>query len=306
MTHSQQRDEQNTWAGCLLLLATVLVAFPAGVWISMWTAPLLLGLLGANSADVLKLAVGVVLCTPTVFTGLAFYFGGRALLRILGVRLTKPRQPCPDETRATELELGSYVLSQQPDRLIVHESSAERALGLIMNPLCGALFVGLFVALVRDPGGFGRGLLNEIGVIRFNAQGWPLAILGWTVSVAALVFFGVMAALCFRGFYRKLRFGRRHWIFDRSSDAFSYRTRIIRSLSSIEQTVLSEDRYYYVAFAPELPHTASELAFRGLREDLFVFSAQQDAEKFAAIVACFLRVDVRRGLARGSERRPST
>jgi hypothetical protein len=194
MTDSQEQDEQNTWAGCLLLLATVLIAFPAGVFVSMWVAAPLLGLLNANSPDFLKVAVVIVLCSPTVLTGLAFYFGVGALLRTLGIRLTKSRRPRrqrSSESPASELALGSYVLSQQPDRLRVTESPTEGTLSLIMNPLCGTLFGGLFLGLLRDPGGFGKGLVSEVGIIQFDPQGWPLAILGWMIALVAIVFFGV-------------------------------------------------------------------------------------------------------------------
>ena len=297
MTNSEVQDEQNTWAGCLLLLATVLVAFPTGVVISMRTAPPLLDLLGDNSPDFVKLAVGIVLYSPTVLTGLAFYFGAGALLRMLGVRLTRPRRFQKSglvAPAASQLTLGKYVLSQKPDRLLVRESDSEHAMDLIMSPLCGILFAVLFGFTVCRPSAIGKGLLTECGFMPLDPQSWLFVALAWIISSIAIAFFGVMMLLCFHSFYRKLRHGQKSWSFDRSEDLFTQREERIRALGSITHVVLNCDHQHCVAFAPERDPSSSERGKTEPDDSVFGFANESDAEKFAAIVACFLGVGVRR------------
>jgi hypothetical protein len=299
MTDSQEPDEQNTWAGCLLLLATVLVAFPVGVIISMWTAPPLLDLLGENSPDFVKLAVGIVLYSPTVLTGLAFYFTVGALLRLVGIRLTRPR-PTQKGSRgdpsASELTLGKLTLNQKPDQLFVQESDSEHAMGLIMSPLCGTLFAILLAVAIWDPGGAGKGLLAKCGFVKLDPQGWLFVALAWIVASIVIAFFGIMTFLCFYDFYRKLRRGQESWSFDRSQGVLTRGNERVRSLASITHVVLSHDHQHCVAFAPEMAPSASEGGEPEPGENVFAFANESDAEKFAAIIACFLGVKVQSGM----------
>ena len=85
-------QEETTWAGCLLVLATALAALLFTVWVAPLYAVPLLGLLDENSLDPVKLVLGAILYSPTVLAGLAFFFGIGALLQLAGIRLFRKRR----------------------------------------------------------------------------------------------------------------------------------------------------------------------------------------------------------------------
>jgi predicted RNA-binding Zn-ribbon protein involved in translation (DUF1610 family) len=174
MSSSEQRQ---TWAGCFVLLLTCLVAFPFTIWLTIRVTPNLpTGRLDELPRFV-RLLLGILMYSPTVLFGLAFYYVTGKLFKALGLPLV---EDAPGEDEASEYfpvacacgknfyfgpdevaqpfhcpvcghdqvvrptftrRFGeAFLITQTADRLTIRETATERVIGLIMCLLMGPGF----------------------------------------------------------------------------------------------------------------------------------------------------------------------
>jgi predicted RNA-binding Zn-ribbon protein involved in translation (DUF1610 family) len=170
-------EQRQTWAGCVVLLLTCLVAFPFTIWLTIRVTPYLPAGRFDELPRFVRLLVGILVYSPTVLFGLAFYYATGKLFKVLGLPLV---EDVPGETEASEYfpvtcacgkrfyfgpdEVGqpfhcpacghdqvvrhtftrrfgeAFLITQTADRLTIRETATERVIGLIMCLLMGPGF----------------------------------------------------------------------------------------------------------------------------------------------------------------------
>jgi hypothetical protein len=302
---TQAEPSRATWAGCLLVLATVAVSLPAGIALTMWAAPsvgpLVARFVNADSPDFVKAIAGIVTYSPIVLLGLGFYYLGASLLQYCGIELWERASDSDrrDDHPSHDV-IDHLVFTEELNRFTIHKSSGEHWTGLIFCLICvpGFSLISMFIAAseLSRPGKLGKEMIEEFFPNAVNLQNtlhWAMScMLSWGSALVV----GALACFCFRSAYRVIRYGKVAWVLDRERDVFCYGANPIRSLSSIDSVLISRVPYklgfkYYVVFAPEKKPVADTFLI-GLRDDVFPMSGEQTAQQFSERLSGFLGVRV--------------
>ena len=191
--------------------------------------------------------------------------------------------------------VGPFVLRVEEDRLVIHESRSEYLVGYVVCLVAGPLFTlatgGLILSEIREPGGVGREIVQEL--LQLDPAGWPAKVLSISVSWLAILLFALVSLVLLRALYRNLAYGRRPWVLDREQGFLLLGDKPVRPLLGVDRVSIERTRgrggfVYHVSLMPESLRSATSGPFQGLRDDVFSFGNRKDAGAFAAAIAGFL------------------